>query len=226
MECALNSIIGNSKIEIHSIVPPQGCPGHYDLTLKEMDNILKAKALFYFDYERFIYKDFKEKGYTINSYDSSLIPDNYIKILKQIFNELRILYPEKIGEFENNLINEEKNVMAIDEKLKKERKYFKGKKILVSKNQAAFCKYLGFKIINTFKREEEFSLKDWDKIMENKYELVVGNLQEGLAIYNAICKKLNLPCVVLSNFPEKSYEELILKNLEILKKGMDKNDLL
>ena len=98
------------------------------------------------------------------------------------------------------------------------------KPILASPHQAAFCRFLGFDVLDTFTNEENMSIRRIDRIVadarEKKVSLIVANAPEGRKMADVLASYLKARVVVLDNFPDETsaeaFDALIRENLRRL----------
>lgn len=222
----VNDITYNIKeFETITLVPPLQCPASFDLKPDDARKIKQARIIilhsFQQGYIEKIKKINKKAKIEIFPVGDLTIFSNYtygLYEMKRILSKYYAGYEEK---FEKNL-NEKRKKIAdkispdlkyINDVLKK-RKY----KVLCSKNQLNFVKWLGFDIVSAFEGPDRMSAGDIMDIIkiakEKKVKFIIGNLAGN---HNETAKifanDLKIPVIVLSNFPDETKNESLFLNL-------------
>jgi len=96
----------------------------------------------------------------------------------------------------------------------------KGEKVICSRHQELFAKWLGLDVAATFAGADSESINNiqqsLDKTQGHKIRFVIANKQEGTDLAKALADRLGAEVVLFSNFPETNFDELINSNLNQL----------
>ncbi len=220
-----NDVAFNTNIKVYTLVPPLQCPASFDLKPDDAKKIKDAKLIilhsFQQNYIEKIKKINKNVKLEIFPVQDLTIFSNYTYGLYEMKRILSKYHKKQINKFENNL-NEKRQKIAdaikpdikyINEVLKK-----KSYKVLCSKNQLNFAKWLGFDVIFAFEGPDRMSAGDIKEIVklgkESRVKFIIGNLagnhNETAKIFS---KELKVPIITLSNFPEEKQSESLFLNL-------------
>ncbi|NQU43301.1 zinc ABC transporter substrate-binding protein [bacterium] len=213
--------------KVVSLMPPGACPGHFDLSPRVLPAIQSAGLVLRHDYQAGLDGKFEQIGagdvrpVVIETPNSLLIPDNYLAIQGRITDALAERFPERGEALRRNLEANQRGLDALAGRLRKQAEPWQGRAVIVSWHQKEFCQWLGLNVVGGLDRPEDITPRELEDLVGLKAEAVVANLQEGTQAAEAIAEKLDLPLVVLSNFPNtpgygEGYEALLTQNLDRL----------
>ncbi len=210
--------LGKERIEVINIVPPSLCPGHFELKLKDLEEIQKGKFILFHGWERWM-ENMKEgpERVCVEIYGNWMIPDINLKASEKILNLLVEIDPEGKEIYERNFSVYKRELENLKSQCRKLKEKVKGFKVISSIQQRDFLKSLGMDVVNTF-TDSEISLKEMKEIVEKgkreKVKIVVDNLQRESISGKKIAEEIGAKYIVLTNFPIKnSYRESLLENL-------------
>lgn len=201
------------------------CPASFDLKPEDALKIKNAKLVilhpFQKNYIEKINKINKKVKIEIFSISDLTIPSNYSYGLYEMRNVIAKHFKKNIKKLNTNLESKRekigkrvsKDIDYINNVLKK-----KSIKVICSKNQVNFAKWLGFDVIATFAGPDAMSSKEISDIIKlgkkEKIKFIIGN-QAGNHNETAkiFAKNLNASLIVLSNFPDFSENESLFLNL-------------
>lgn len=242
---AIHSVVkdltGKDNTELAIVVPPDLCPGHFDLKPGDVEKFINAQLIILHAWQ----KDLPaiksllrgtnpptEKVVYIQVEGNWLVPKNYIVGL------------EKIGMIlvKSGLLNEENYQKQMDKRKKEisdfEQRILNNIKIIQPQNipvvssifQSDFINWLGFKTVATFPRAEEINLSLWGELLKKgkteNVKIVIENKQSGeVELVKRLAAELNAQSVILSGFPYtcptcNSWEESVQNNINILLKAV------
>lgn len=221
--------IGGDRIEIITIVPAGMCPGHFDVKPKDIADLGRSRIFFCHGFEGWVEKISNSVGrgrlkrITINVKGNWMVPEIQKKAARRIFRHLCQILPKDKEYLEKNLKSYERKIDSALSKI--DLTVFKGIPVVTAQYQVQFLGWLGFQIVDTYGRPEEFNPAQLKRIIskakKNNIILVVDNFQSGPDAGQPIAEETNAKHVVLTNFPlDESYPETLLKNIEKLKKAL------
>jgi ABC-type Zn uptake system ZnuABC Zn-binding protein ZnuA len=231
----VKDLYGN-KVDVISFVPPGMCPGHFDISPSQVEQLSKCKILLLFDFQGGIgsaLSRFEERGlkiYSITAPQGLCLPETYLTIVRNVADVLSKDNPAKRMEFDRRIESIEKrlNVLTKNINAKIEQSGLKNAPVLSSRHQAVFAKWLGLDVIAMFVGSDietpagiNLSLQ---QARDKNIKLVVANQQEGTELAEALARHLNARMVVFGNFPTEegdapTFNSLLLKNVS----GLFKN---
>jgi len=212
------------------LLPPGSCPGHFDLSPRLLTTMRSASVVVRHKYQGVLEKKVLNSGaddisiISVNDGDSLLIPGNYINLIKEIGSIIKKKFPNTKKTIITRTAEVETRIKILEEDTLKKAQKYSGTRVISAYHQKDFCKWLGMEVVGVFKRPEELTLHDIEKLMELKAQLVVGNLQEGTQAARAIGERMGLPVIIFSNFPDvpgygRTYDELLHHNLRNLERA-------
>jgi len=227
--------ISGNYFEILNVLPPNACPGHFDLKPKDVLSIRNAALIISHQYQKDLHKVLRsqvkeEKRWLILPDEKALtIPDQYLRTGQWLLKSLKDRFPLQEADFNKHWLRSETDIKQISDELKKT---FKSKNsstcsVIVAYHQKEFIEYWGFRITGVFDSPGGDSFQAMKTLIENgskiKAKAVVANLQTGDKQARVIAEKLGVPEIALSNFPggdpgTSTYKELLRANcLKLLK---------
>jgi len=233
---AIKDLTGKDT-DLAIVVPPDLCPGHFDLKPGDMEKFLNARLIILHTWQKELpsIKSLirgtnppKEKVAYIQVEGNWLVPQNYMRGLEEIGKTLITAgllteedYKKQFEKRKNEILAFEQETIQKVKKCNPENIY-----LISSTFQSDFVNWLGFKVIATFPRTEEFNLSSWgellDKSKKEHVNIVVENLQsDEIEIVKKLSSELNAKPVVLSGFPYacptcNSWEASVENNITIL----------
>jgi ABC-type Zn uptake system ZnuABC Zn-binding protein ZnuA len=211
-------------IEASSLIPPETCPGSFDLRPEDAAKINAASV--------FIIQPFQQpladKAVKINTKlavevvktNDMTIPENYFSGLVETAAALEKYFPEKGGDFINNYNS---IIGAIRESVIKDTDLIQSIRskhigVIVSSFQEATARYLGFDVVTVFNGPEQLKPSDINKILAaakaSSAALIISNLtgthDKTADILN---KTLKIRKAVLISFPGETKNGSMFLNL-------------
>ena len=212
--CAIRDICG-SETEILSLSPPGMCPGHFDISPSQVNQLCNCRILFVFDFQQNIENvitRIRDKGlniYTIAAPDGLCIPDTYLSIVKQALTALSVGKPSQKGNYESRFMEIEKRMNNLSRELLQqiEESKLKSSNVIISQHQVEFAKWLGLNPVSTFSGSDEMTPAQINNNLQDasrkKIDFVIANKQEGTKFAKALSEYLKTRLVIFSNFPEE-----------------------
>lgn len=232
IECACRDV-GGDAFQIVRMLPPGGCPGHFDISPRMIDRLRDAALLFRFDFQGGLDDQLDrlvERGLTIVEIAPGgglLCPESYVTICRQVCDALSKRWPDRAEVFRKRLDRTERRITKLAEQGRRHiaETGLVGAKVLASEHQKAFCTWLGLDVVGTFPRGELARISEvLDSLtaaQTGHVKLVVGNLQEGTRVSDTLADRLGVPTVVFSNFPtmaenQRAFDDLFWMNVGAL----------
>lgn len=232
LECALRDVYGG-ELDIVSLIPPGGCPGHFDISPGAIGRLRNCDILFCFDFQDFLRErlagisgDSQLNMANISVPGGLCLPSSYLNACIAIGEILSEHYPDRADHFAKRL-SAIRNRMA--ELSGRARSSFADLSpgqaaILCSEHQAEFCKFLGFSPVTTFGESDGQSAALLNGLLartaDSDIRLVVANLQAGTQLAESLAGRFGVPLVVLSNFPDAAFDRMVLANAAKLADAM------
>jgi len=231
--------IGGKHVSVSVLIAPGSCPGHYDICPQDIRKLSSSKLVLTHGYESFIDNILKSIGKSkpklvkISISGNWMVPDVYIRSAKLVCNALCKTDPKHSSEYRKALSSLETKAGKLAVQLLKKSKSVgaSGITVLCSDQQAAFVKWMGFKVAGTYARAEEFTPYVLHKLTANarkrNVKLIIDNLQSGPAAGKELAKDIRAAHVTLSNFPggfakTETWSKCIQDNADRLLRGIRK----
>ncbi len=229
--------IAGDKLEIHNLIPPGMCPGHYDVKPSDVETLANSKAFIIHNWQQ-------DKANIIGLIDAADNPELIVKVIDvpdaPMVPEVQSEAIDKIAQAlsEIDLANSEyyqgraeertQAILAKGQEVKN--RLQEGKvsqaKVICSDYQAGFISWAGFDVVATYGRPEDLSVAEVEKLINQAKQagvaLVIDNLQSGAtATSEAIAKDIGAIQVIISNFPggfegTETWEKAVDKNVDLI----------
>ncbi len=225
--------VGANKIDFVTLIPSGMCPGHFDISPGDLKS-LEEGVLFLkqgFEGEK-IFEDLSRrtrkgdiKRINVAIEGNWMVPSIYIKAVDKITVILGENFPEFRDYFKEEAALYKEEILSVTQRMSKLiRKKTANKQIACSVLQKPFLEWCGFDVVVQYPRAENISLEKYramiDIVKKKDIVFVVDNLQSGPKVGVPLAEELNIPHLVLSNFPYK--KDGRLSYLGTLKDNLDK----
>lgn len=230
------SEVGKGSLEVISLIPPNSCPGHFDLRPSDAIRLNSADLLLAhsFEKETFLKKvtGLRQKKsalqiVVISVEGSWMVPDIYLAAVDEITKILNEQFPLAAGNFELNALGYKKKIEEEAKRLRIQANRLGLEKIkaVASNMQKDLLIWLGVKVVAVYGRQDEISALELQRLIEQARScsalIVVDNLQSAAQAGRPIADELGIAHIVLSNFPgfyagEVSYIGTLKENAQKL----------
>jgi zinc transport system substrate-binding protein len=216
--CVVKDICG-SQIEILSLSPPGMCPGHFDISPSQVNQLCNCKILFVFDFQQNIENvitRIRDKGLKMCSIappDGLCIPETYLSIVKEVVTALSEEEPSQKSFYESRTSKIENRMKSLKRELLQqiEDANLKSCNVIVSRHQAEFAEWLGLNPVSVFVGSDEMTPSQINNNLQNagqkKIDFVIANKQEGTEFAGAFSEYIKTRMVVFSNFPVENTQQ-------------------
>ncbi len=228
LECAAREIApATEKLRVVRLMPPAACPGHFDLSPRVLLDLRDARLLARHDFQSGLDAKLHELTpagcllLVATGEGSLLIPARYQALVEQMGTMLAQAFPEHAAEFVARRNVATARLTRLEKTLQERMQPLRGAPVVASIMQRDLCQWLGLSVVGEIKRPEDITPKDMAALLQLRPRAVVGNLQSDGAAASALAWRMDVPCVVWSNFPGadgygETYEQLMLANLNRL----------
>ncbi len=230
--CAVLDLCGNDT-EVLCLAPPGMCPGHFDISPSQVEQLCDCRMLLLFDFQKQIEETLsrvKERGLKtalVRNTGGLCVPETYLAVCREVRDILSSEYPERNVRYQERLEVMEKNLAHLREELfeKMRQAGISSAKVLASNHQADFASWLGLETVATFVGSDIETVAGIEQCIRKaegqEVRFVIANKQEGTALAKALAEQLGAKAVVFSNFPEltgkpSGFDELLRANLDAL----------
>ncbi|MDR1726837.1 MAG: zinc ABC transporter substrate-binding protein [Acidobacteriota bacterium] len=224
------SLLPPERFEVSVILPPGQCPGHYDLKLSDVakvktaDLIVSFKGMPFMDGADVDAEAGKGKLLSVQSRGRNwMTPDAYIDGLEFLSGEFARRFPEHAAQIAERRKQAVREVAAGDEALgdRIRQAGIARMPIIASSMLREPLEWMGLRIAGEYDRPESISAKEIANLAAKgkteRVALIVDNLQSGPDAGKGIAEALDVPHVVLANFPmENGYIATLGDNVEAI----------
>ncbi len=232
LQCVAEDLWPGPK-NILCLTPPGMCPGHFDISPVQVNQLCKCRILLLFDFQKSFGDSLlriKEKGLdtgSVRALPGLCIPETYLATCKNVGSILSSEYPDREVEYNKRLKLIEKRLANLGSELlvKIKQSGLENARVLSSNHQAEFAKWLGLDVVATFVGRDTETVSNIHQCLEkagkNTVRFIIANKQEGTALADALAERLAAKVVVFSNFPDavgskNDFDQLLLKNVQAL----------
>jgi zinc transport system substrate-binding protein len=208
--------IGGDQVVVTTVIPPGGCPGHYDLRTQDMQAAARGGLLLRHGWETFTDRMVAAAGtsrlkvVTIREQGNLMLPPVRARAAVEVGDALASAdaksanrYRERARELAAEIASEGRAVMQ-----QANVRRLRGMPAIATDQQAPFLRWLGMDVVAEYGRAEDLSPQTLHKVMaaarRAKVRLVVDNLQSGPDTGRAMARELGVVHFILSNFPGAS----------------------
>lgn len=219
--------------DVLCLAPPGMCPGHFDISPLQVEQLANCRLLLLFDFQKQIEQRLSRlqkeglKTAIVSEPGGLCVPEIYLEVCREVSKVLSSEYPEMRGLYRQRLSVIEKDLEGLSEELlgKVRRADVSSAKVIVSNHQADFARRLGLQTIATFVGSDIETVAGIDRCIKKAegqdVRFVIANKQEGVAVAKALAQRLGAGAVVFSNFPEvgggaNAFHELLRSNVAAL----------
>jgi len=223
--------VAPGRFAVTTIAPAGLCPGHFDLKPSDVAAANNARLILNHGWETW-YASLEKaivppgpRRVTLSTQGNWMIPE----LQKQAAVEIAAL----LAEVDTPLADTYRLAVAryqseVDSVAAAVRAMLAGKElppVIASEQQAPFLKWLGFQVVATYGRAEDFTAQELTRLARvasgSGVKLVVDNLQSGPDTGEPLADGLGAKHVTLTNFPlEGSYPKALLDNAAALAQAL------
>lgn len=231
--------IGGSRVSVTTLITPGTCPGHSDLTPKEIVSVSQSALLLIHGYEKPVTKILTSLGQkrpnvvTISVAGNWLIPDNYVRASRLVAKALGQADPNGIYYYKTRLkaLEAECRALAVDARARAKRIEAFRTKVICADQQCEFVEWVGFDVAMTYGRSEELTPRVLGGLARTGraagVRLVVDNLQSGPTTGRQLARDIGALHVTLSGFPggfegTSTWQNLFRDNVDRLLRGFER----
>jgi zinc transport system substrate-binding protein len=236
IECAVTDV-AVTGFRIVRVLPPGGCPGHFDITPGTIDQLRQTSLLLRFQFQQSLDAKLERltqaglKVVPLPSGKGLCIPATYLSVCQAVCVALCDRWPDQAASFRRRLAETQARLDKLAGECRDmiRQSQLSQTKVLASDHQAAFCEWLGLAVAGRFSGGEASKLSELTDSLasgrKGQARLVIANRQEGDQLARSLAERLGVPFVVLSNFPsmepgQQTFDELIRANVADLIQGV------
>lgn len=234
--------LAEGKLEVHNLIPPGMCPGHYDVKPSDVETLANSQALLIHNWQQDkanilgLIEAAQNPNLIITVIDvpdAPMTPDVQAEAIDKIAQALSEIDPENSTYYQERgeLIKQEVLSKGKEIQGRLEEAKVSEARVICSATQAGFADWAGFNVVATYGRPEELSVAEVEQLVTEAKQagvaLVIDNLQSGATgSSEAMALDIGAIQVTISNFPggfedTKTWEKTIDKNVDLLLKALN-----
>jgi zinc transport system substrate-binding protein len=234
--------LAHGKLEVHNLIPPGMCPGHYDVKPSDVETLANSKALLIHNWQQNqanimgLIEAAQNPNLIIKIIDvpdAPMVPDVQTEAIDKIAQALSEIDSANSAYYQQRAELRKQAVLAKGEEIQGRLKEAKldEVKVICAEMQAGFVKWAGFDVVATYGRPEELSVAEVEQLVTEAKQagvaLVIDNLQSGATgSSEAIALDIGAIQVTISNFPgafedTETWEKAVDKNVDLLLEALN-----
>jgi zinc transport system substrate-binding protein len=229
---AIVQAIGGDRFAVTTIAPAGLCPGHFDLKPSDVAAANNARLILNHGWEAWypaLEKAIIPPGprrVTLATKGNWMIPDLHKQATAEIAALLAQVDTARADTYRLAVARYDSKV---DSAAAAARALLAGRElpaVIAAEQQAPFLEWLGFRVVATYGRAEDFTAQELTRLarvaQDSGVALIVDNLQSGPETGKPLADGLKVLHVTLSNFPlEGSYPKTLLDNTAVLARAIE-----
>jgi zinc transport system substrate-binding protein len=224
--------VGGVRFAVTTIAPAGLCPGHFDLKPSDVAAANNARLILNHGWEAW-YQSLEKaiippgpRRVTLATQGNWMIPE----LQKQAAVEIAALLAEiDTARADTYRLAAARYQSEVDSTAAAVRAMLAGKElptVIAADQQTPFLKWLGFRVVATYGRPEDFTAQELTRLArvasDSGVKLVVDNLQSGPDTGKPLADGLGATHVTLTNFPlHGSYRQALLDNAAALEQAVE-----
>ncbi len=217
------NVVGGERVNVTALAPPGFCPGHFDIQPSALVAANEAQLILNHGWEGWFAKlkeQLRNPGariVTLKTTGNWMIPDIHRQAVGEILQLLIEIDPDDSLVYQQNATRYLQKIDSVSKQIQAE---FAGRnlpRVLAAEHQAPFLVWLGFRVVGTYSRAEDWTARELSRlarvIVDSGVGLIVDNLQSGPDTGRELARAAGIGHVTLSNFPlEGSYFQTLSDN--------------
>lgn len=212
------------------LLPPGSCPGHFDLSARDLARVSTADLILCHDYQGALAEKLAgmagggPRQVALSTPGSLLVPAHFLALARQVREALAADLADAAA-LTAAWTQLEKDAAALTAAARRLAEPWQGLPVVASVQQREFCEWLGLRVVGVLPRAEDLAPRDLVALQRGDARAVVGNLQSDARPARALGERLRLPVAILSNFPDSAdgstdaYARLLQSNLQELQRA-------
>jgi zinc transport system substrate-binding protein len=219
--------VGKEKVSVFTIAPPDFCPGHFDIQPATVLQVQEGQLLLNHGWEGW-FENLRSKirnpdlhQVTLTTTGNWMIPDIQKKATDEITRILVGVDPADSILFQKNARFYKSQIDSLTVIIQQMFRNRELPKVICAEQQAPFIQWLGFPVVATYGRPEDWTAQDLARlarvIVDSGVGLIIDNLQSGPDAGKELARAAGIRQITLSNFPlAGSYLKTLMDNCQRL----------
>ena len=230
LECAARDLLGGST-SVLRLAEPGSCPGHFDIRPSQVAQLRQCRLLLRLDFQKSLDRKLAracQQGLRIAEIrvpGGLAEPDSYLAACDQAADAMVSAGLLSAGQAEERLERIRQRIADAAARSRARVVPLKDTPVLASGHQAAFCRWLGLRVVETFAGADTAAAGRLNRAVvageQAGVTLVIANRPEGRRVADALAERLGAATVVFGNFPapdqgQSAFDDLLAANLRAL----------
>lgn len=219
--------VGGDRVAVTAVVPAGFCPGHFDISPAVLVAGEEARLMLSHGWETWLerlrsaLKNPRLKEITVTTKGNWMVPPVHLQAIDEVAAILIRVDPAGSRFYEQNRQRYRRQVDSVTKVVQGMFANRSLPRVIVADRQADFLRFLGFPVVATYGRAEDWSAQEMFRlarvIVDSGVGLVVDNLQSGPETGKPLADAAKVKHVTLSNFPlTGDYIRTLVDNAEKL----------
>jgi zinc transport system substrate-binding protein len=196
-----------------TVTPGASCPGHSDLKATDMAFAATADVALVHQFQTTMPQvqsmlaaaNSRLRVETLSLQGNWTIPSIQAEATRRIGQILAAVRPRQAADIQRRIAARLARIAAARAQAEKRLAPLTGKSVLASAMQADFVRWAGLRVVTAYERAEDMTPRELVGLMEaargQRVVAVIDNLQSGADAGRPLAEELQVPHLVLSNFP-------------------------
>ncbi len=231
LECATREFLEDGE-PVLRLAGPGMCPGHFDIRPSQIDQLRTCRMLLRQDFQASLeakLSDLKAAGLQIASIKipgGLCEPESYLCACRQTADAFVAAGLLDRTDADDRLEKVVERMASLSEwaKGQMEAAKLKDAPVLAGRHQAAFCRFLGLNVVDTFRGSDTAGISEIDTAVRSArsagVKIIIANLPAGRGLADSLADRLGAKVIVFGNFPTgEGFDKLIRDNVTKLVAG-------
>jgi len=172
LQCVAQDLCGQ-ETQVLCLAPPGMCPGHFDISPSQVQQLKECKLLLLFDFQEKVVDSLSRlqknglETVLIKMPGGLCVPETYLAACRQVSEVLSSKYPAKAGQYQQRTKSIEERINGLGQDLldSVKRSDAESAKVLVSDHQASFVQWLGLETVAAILRRYPILIVVYKKLL-------------------------------------------------------------
>ncbi len=201
--------VAGPLVELNLLIPPRMCPGHFALTPQQAARIAASDVFLTHGFEPFMRAAggrFSGVHHQVQVRGNTMVPVVHRELAVEIRDLLIARLPQHRARFEANAAAYAEAIQEAVRELRPGLALIDGLPVLSAAQNRELTEWMGVSVAASFPRDEALTPQGYRELLDRAraggVRLVIDNLQSSGRLGHRLANALDVPLVVISNFPD------------------------
>ena len=207
---AVVQAVGGPELAVHALIPFGMCPGHFDVTPGEAARLRSADLWLAHGFERMLHQagplEARPNLQRVPVSGNWMVPAVHVQGVEAVRAILATRWPARAEGFGERATAYAEQVRHDGERAKDRLAAHQGRPVVCAAISRDLVEWYGFEVVATFPRDENVSVQSLQRVLAAARAagavLVLDNRQSSGRVGRTLARELEVPLVMLTNFPE------------------------